>query len=119
MKKLTLVVLASIVLSSCATHHGLTKNFNQHTTEVVLSHNNFKIVKIVKGEAEAKYVFGIGGLSKNGLIAQAKSDMLASANMEGNSRTIINETVEIKKSGLPFISKYKVIVSAQIIEFTN
>ena len=119
MKKIVLIVLTSIVLSSCATHHGLTRNYNQHNTEVVLTQNNFKIIKLVKGEAEAKYIFGIGGLSKDGLIAEAKKQMLASADMEGASRTVINETVEIKKSGFPFVSKYKVIVSAQIVEFTK
>ncbi|WP_338357536.1 DUF6567 family protein [Yeosuana marina] len=45
--------------------------------------------------------------------------MLASADMEGASGTIINETVEIKKSGFAYVSKYKVIVSAQIIEITK
>lgn len=120
MKK-TFLLLAMIALffTSCATHYGLPKNFNQNTTEVVLTKNNFKVVKLVKGEAEATYIFGIGGLAKNGLVAEAKAKMLASAGMEGASRSVVNEVVEVKTSGFLFVNKYKVIVSAQIIEFTN
>ena len=49
----------------------------------------------------------------------AIGSVLASAGMEGASRSIVNEVVEVKTSGFLFVNKYKVIVSAQIIEFTN
>lgn len=118
MKKIAILLLIiSMSLTSCASHYGLPKNFNQNTTEVVLTKNNFKVVNQVKGEAEATYIFGIGGLAKNGLVAEAKAKMLKNAGMEGNSRTIINEVVEVKTSGFLFVNKYKVIVSAQIVEF--
>lgn len=120
MKKITvLLLIASVCLTSCASHYGLPKNYNQNTTEVILTKNNFKVVSMVKGEAEATYVLGFGGLSKNGLVAEAKAEMLQNAGLEGASRTVINEVVEVKTSGFFFVSKYKVIVSAQIIEFTN
>ena len=118
MKRISiLLIVMSLFLTSCASHYGLPKNYNQNTTEVVLTKKNFKVVKIVKGEAEATYIFGIGGLAKNGLVAEAKAEMLKSAGMEGASRTIVNEVVEVKTSGFLFVNKYKVIVSAQIIEF--
>ncbi|MAB49414.1 MAG: hypothetical protein CMC05_12365 [Flavobacteriaceae bacterium] len=118
MKKITIVLfLVGILFTSCAAHYGMPRQFNQNTTEVVLTEKNFKVVKTVKGEAEATYIFGIGGLAKNGLIAEAKSKMLAKSDIEGSSRTVINELVEVKKSGFLFVNKYKVIVSAQIIEF--
>jgi PBP1b-binding outer membrane lipoprotein LpoB len=120
MKRISIVlIVVSLFLTSCASHYGLPKNYNQNTTEVVLTKKNFKIVKIVKGEAEATYIFGIGGLAKNGLVAEAKAKMLETAGMEGNPRTIINEVVEVKTSGFLFINKYKVIVSALIVEFTE
>ncbi|RCW91326.1 hypothetical protein DFQ08_103154 [Winogradskyella arenosi] len=112
-----LLIVASTLFTSCAAHYGLPQNYNQNTTEVVLTKNNFKVVKIVKGEASATYIFGIGGLSKNGLVAEAKAKMLQSAGMEGASRTVVNEIVEVKSSGFLFVNKYKVIVSGQIIEF--
>jgi len=120
MKKMYfLLILVALCMTSCASHFGLPKNFNQNTTEVVLTKKNFKVVKMVKGEAEATYIFGIGGLAKNGLVAEAKSKMLSDAGMDGTARTVINEVVEVKTSGFLFVSKYKVIVSAQIIEFTE
>ncbi|AUC76133.1 DUF6567 family protein [Olleya sp. Bg11-27] len=120
MKKMTFLLLVmTLFLSSCATHYGLPKNYNQNTTEVVLTKKNFKVVQIVKGEAQATYIFGIGGLAKNGLIAEAKAKMLKSAGMEGAARTVVNEIVEVKTSGFLFVNKYKVIVSGQIIEFTE
>lgn len=112
-----LLIVMALFLTSCASHHGLPKNFNQNTTEVVLTQKNFEVVQLVKGEVEATYIFGIGGLAKNGLIAEAKAKMLKSAGMEGTARTVINEVVEVKRSGFLFVTKYKVIVSAQIIEF--
>ena len=120
MKKISvLLIVMSLFLTSCASHFGVPKNFNHNTTEVVLTKNNFKVVKLVKGEAAATYIFGIGGMAKNGLIAEAKVNMLSSAGMEGASRTVINETVEIKTSGFLFVNKYKVIVSGQIVEFVE
>ncbi|NRD19834.1 hypothetical protein HNV08_07210 [Winogradskyella eckloniae] len=119
MKRLSmLLIVVSMCFTSCAAHYGLPQNYNQNTTEVVLTENNFKVVNIAKGEASATYIFGIGGLAKNGLVAEAKAKMLKSAGMEGASRTVINELVEVKTSGfLFFFNKYKVIVSGQIIEF--
>lgn len=114
-----LLIVMTLFLSSCAAHYGLPKNYNQNTTEVVLTKKNFKVIQIVKGEAQATYIFGIGGLAKNGLIAEAKAKMLKSAGMEGAARTVVNEIVEVKTSGFLFVNKYKVIVSGQIVEFTE
>ncbi len=120
MKKIIIFSLfVSLLFTNCATHYGIPTNINHNTTEVVLTKNNFKVVGLVKGEAEATYVLGIGGLSKNGLIAEATANMLASSQMEGASRCVINEVVEVKTSGIFFISKRKVIVSAQVIEFID
>lgn len=86
----------AFLFSSCAFHKGFTTNY----TEVVLSEKNFKVIERVQGEAEAKYAFGIGGLSKNALIAKARANMLSKANIVGGSKAIINETVEVKCSCL-------------------
>ncbi|MHA7943871.1 DUF6567 family protein [Formosa sp. 3Alg 14/1] len=121
MKKITLVlaVFCSMFLSSCAVHEGMTSNLNNNTTEVVLAKNNYKILERVQGESQANYIFGFGGLSRNGLIAEAKANMLENADILGSSKAIINETVEYKSSIFPFFGSKKVIVSAYIVEFTN
>ena len=105
MRKLFLLLIGTAFLfSSCAIHSGLTFNTNNHETQVVLSKKNYKVVESVKGEAEAMYIFGIGGLSKNALIAEAKADMLLKADIIGGARAIINETVEIKHSFFPVVT---------------
>lgn len=120
MKKLSILLVGTIFLfSSCALHNGLTNNVNNHTTEVVLSKKNFKVVESVKGESEAMYIFGIGGLSKKAIIAEARANMLANANIVGGSKAIINETVEVKHSFFPFVRLYRVTVSGHIVEFTE
>jgi hypothetical protein len=111
----------AIIFTSCmASHEGMTSNANLHTTEVVLSKKNFKVIARIKGEAKATYIFGIGGFSKSALIATAKADMLAKADIVGGAKAIVNETVEVKNSfyaGVVIIKR--VIVSANIVEFTE
>jgi len=120
-KKFTIIaaLICSVSLTSCAGHYGLTSNLNNHSTEVVLSKNNYKVLKSVTGDASVTYIFGIGGLSKKALIAEARSEMLQDANLEGSARAIINETVEIKGTSFPFFGKKTVTISAQVIEFMD
>ncbi len=120
MKKIAVLVIGiTLLFSSCGIHDGLTRNLNNHTTEVVLSKKNFKIIERVQGESEVTYIFGIGGLSKKAMIAEARANMLAKADIVGGSKVIINETVEMKYSLFLFVGKQKVIVSAHIVEFTE
>jgi len=120
MKKINFLMLAIVILfSSCALHSGLTTNYNNHSTEVVLSKKNFKIIENVKGESQAMYVFGIGGHKKNAMINEARTNMLINANIIGSPKAIIYETVETKKSLFPIVRLYKVIVSGYIVEFTE
>lgn len=117
---LFLLIGLTFLFSSCGVHSGLTRNLNHHTTDVVLSKKNFKVIESVQGESQTFYVFGIGGFSKNAMIAEAKAKMLSRADIIGSSRAIINETVEIKRTFFaPFYGKYKVIVSGHIVEFTE
>ena len=120
-KKFTIIagLVSTVLLTSCAGHYGLTTNINNHTTEVVLADNNFKVISSVSGDASVTYILGIGGLSKKALIAEAKKEMLEKANLEGSAKAIINETVEIKGTSFPFVGKKTVTVSAQVIEFLD
>ncbi|MGQ1908186.1 DUF6567 family protein [Marinifilum sp. RC60d5] len=120
MKKISfLLVGVTLLFSSCAIHNGLTTNSNNHETQVVLAKKNFKLVKNVKGESKATYIFGIGGHARQAMIEEAKSKMLRKADMMGSSKAIINETVEIKHSLFPFFRKYELTVSGQVVEFTE
>jgi len=120
MKKIFFILIGiTFLFSSCGIHSGLTTNSNNHTTEVVLSKKNFKVIESVQGESEALYVFGIGGISKKAMIAEARANMFKKANIVGSSKAIINETFEIKYSLFLLVGKYKVTVTGHIIEFTE
>ena len=114
-----LLIGITFLFSSCAVHDGLTTNSNNHTTEVVLSKKNFKVIERVEGEAEVQYVFGIGGTKKKALIAEARVNMLKKANIVGGSKAVINETIEMQYSLFAIVGKHKVIVSGHVIEFTE
>ena len=48
MKKVILFGTLALLLVSCGVSNGLTYNQNSHTTQVVLSKNNIKVVEHVK-----------------------------------------------------------------------
>ena len=107
-------------MSSCSLHSPMTTNLNQSATNVVLQDNNYKIVQKVSGEAQADYIFYFGGFRKQGLIEEARAEMLENANLIGSSRAVINENVEYKFTTFAGIySKVNVIVSAYVVEFTE
>jgi|OM-RGC.v1.028067407 hypothetical protein len=116
-KYLILIAMGMLSLSSCAIHQGLTSNANLNTTQVVLEENNFEVVDQVQGESTAFFVFGIGGITKKAMIAEARADMLRRANIVGSSKAIIHETVEIQHSFFPFVRTYTVTVSGFVVEF--
>jgi hypothetical protein len=121
MKRFLFLLLGiTILFSGCSVHSGLTSNVNNHTTEVVLSKKNFKVIESVQGEAQTMRVLGIGGLSRKAMIAEARANMLSKANIVGGSKAIINETVESKHSGFPIIVQFHTVtVSGHIVEFTE
>lgn len=95
MKKLFVlasICLAVLLVSSCGTSSSLTVNENQLQTNVVLSQNNFTVVKTVTGEASSSYVFGIGGRKQAQAKASALNQMIQNAELTG-SQAIVNTTV--------------------------
>ncbi|HPT44161.1 MAG TPA: hypothetical protein PLH52_09925, partial [Paludibacteraceae bacterium] len=109
----SLLLLLTVILStSCRVHDGLTRNENQHQTQVVLSEKNYRIIKYVEGDAYARYYFGIGGGKSNrGLVALAREHMLKNAGLIGKSRALINETVETQYKQIFFVTDVRYIVS--------
>ena len=113
-----LLVLALVLSTSCRVHDGLTRNENQHQTQVVLSEKNYRIIKYVEGDAYARYYFGIGGGKSNrGLVALAREHMLKNAGLIGKSRAVINETVETQYKQIFFVTDVRYIVSGYVVEF--
>ena len=118
MKKIVLFSVLALLLVSCGVTRELSHNVNNHTTQVVLAKNNFKVVEHVKGEASNQYLLIIGG-GKRALVEKARAKMLQNANLVGSSRAVINETVESHWIFIGVGIQYTVSVSADVIEFTE
>lgn len=115
----TLTIVAIVFsMSSCAVHSGLTSNMNNNATEVVLQGNNYKVIQQVKGSANGVAVFGLGG-GFSPLVANARSEMLASADLVGKPRAVINEIVEVNNKSFVVCRIKTVTVSAYVVEFTG
>lgn len=104
-----LLVMTSM-LSSCAFHYGYMNN------SASLGANNFKYVKIVQGEATATYIFGFGGLEKQGLVLEAKRDLLQNYPLK-DGQALANVTVDFKSTFILFVRTTKATITADIVEF--
>lgn len=122
MKKIFLfgvVAAISLLMTGCGFSKEAVSNQNQNQTSVVLSKNNYTIVKSVRGESTQTYVFGlIGELSKKSLKESAMSEMVKNANLKG-SQAIINVNVQYKNTISPIITQTTAIATGTIIEFTK
>lgn len=116
-KALFVAVFAMLLVTSCGLSGNLTTNCNLNQTNVVLSQNNFQVLHSVKSEVSSTYVFGIGGISKKALKANAVAELTKKASLAG-SQALVNVTV--KQSGFTVFGLYtKVIYTAEgtVIEF--
>lgn len=120
-KILTVISLFSIfLLSGCGINSGLINQLNVHgaSTNVILQENNFKVVGTVSGEAKDTYILGFGGLTRD-LVATAKQNMIANAELDGTSRAIINVTIEEHHALFVILVEKTIIVHGTVIEFTD
>lgn len=101
-----------ISITSCAFHNGAIQS------SAVLSSNNFKYVKRdVSGTAAAHYIFGIGGLSKDELVAEAKKDLVVKNKLQGN-QTLVNVSIGWKRTIIyPLVISNRCVVTADVVEF--
>ena len=57
-----LIILVSMLFTSCGVNNAVLLNTNQNVTQVNLSSNNYKVVDKISGSAEVEYVFLISGM---------------------------------------------------------
>lgn len=114
------IIAGGLLVSSCGISYENIKSTNQWMTEVRLDNGNFKVVKQIKGEATATYIFGIGGLSKKALTESAISDMLDKADLQG-SQAIVNTTYYVNTINIvtPIYFKRTAYATAYVVEFTD
>ena len=113
MKKVYLLfVVLTTILSGCAMHNGYINN------SVALSSNNYIIKGQASGAATATYIFGLGGLDRTAMVAEAKKDMMYNFPLR-EGEAYANTSVVWKNSFIFFVKTSKVTISADIIKFTK
>ena len=115
--KFVILAIAAVLMVSCGTNKYPFVNAPIET-RVNLSQNNYRIVKMVTGQASAKYVFGIGGLSKKALTGNAIADMYKNANLTGNQQ-IIDITTSYSKRIILIYSDHICTAQGYVIEFLD
>jgi len=110
--KISILISLIAILDSCAFHHGMMQG------SAILSSNNFVYIKRdVSGSSAAHYFLGLGGLSKDELVAEAKKDLITKNKIQGN-QTLLNISVGWKQTMVfPLILSNRCIVTADIIEY--
>ena len=120
MKNFILPVIVTMVigLSGCSSFRPSVFNITQSETQVVLSEANFVTLKRASGTITARYIFGIGGLMKNGLAGEATNKMYENAGLSG-SQIIIDKHIEFKTNNIiPGIwGSIKATSTGTVIEF--
>jgi hypothetical protein len=114
MKKNLLIISIAFVtilsFSGCAIHSGFMSD------SASLSANNFKMIRYAEGTASTTKFFGLGGLAKNALVAEAKKDLIQNNPLK-DGQALANVTVDFKNSYIFFVVTTKVTVTADIVEF--
>lgn len=107
MKKLFYLIVIAL-FSSCAVHTGtLTGIYTDLNTP-------YKITATASGHSRAEYFLGIGGLSVDQLVQNAKEDMYLNAPLDSN-QIYANVSVNIKNSFYFIYFKTDVFITADII----
>lgn len=113
----TIAIMSLLCLSSCAKgfYSHCTSNMNMNQTQVVLSQNNFRVVKTVHASVDFD---NEPGFDEDLLEQSAYSALLKEAKLEG-AQVLINVTVESVTRKSVFSNYYTVHVTGVVIEFTK
>ena len=114
---LSLLCLSLALVSGCGVSSSPVLSQNQLQTNVVLSQNNFVVVKDVCGEATATYFLVFGGYKAAEARASAMNEMIVNAHLSG-SQAIVNATVSTHvQTILGLYTKVTAFASGTVIEF--
>jgi hypothetical protein len=110
MKRLVIISISFLLLTSCAIHQG--------TVSSSSIGRNVKYEDIAIGVSQINKYFGLGGLSQDALVLEAKRNMIKSRPLKTNEE-YLNFTVDLKRTYLFFYNQTKVTVSADVVRYTN
>ena len=106
----TVFAIVAMMFSSCAIHTGI------GMSNASLSQNNFKMVKYATGDVKTTKIFGLGGLGKQAMVAEAKQELLANYPLQ-DGQALANMTVDWKTGFYFFVVVTKCTVTADVIQF--
>ncbi|MGQ1945905.1 DUF6567 family protein [Geofilum sp. OHC36d9] len=107
MKKLIFSFIIGLLVSSCASHHG---TISSGTIE-----KRIEYVDMAIGVSQTKKICGIGGMTKDALVLEAKKDMIKNRPLQPNEQ-YFNFTLDFKNSFWPIVSQTKAILSADVVK---
>jgi hypothetical protein len=105
-----LPAIMALLLSGCAFHEGA---FN---SGVAITNNQFRVVGIAEGQSSTTHIFGLGGLSKDALVQEAKRDLYSKYPLT-KGMVLANVTVDFKRSYFFIAASTLVTVSGDVIDF--
>ena len=105
-------LLASVFLQSCAFYNGTM------TGNAAISDANFTVAGFASGTARCTYVFGIGGLKKDGLVLEAKRNMYNTYPL-APGQAFANVTVDFKRGYYILFARTVCTITADIIDFNE
>lgn len=106
-----------LLLTSCAGFNYSPYSNEPVETKVVLTQDNYRIVKQVEGEWSARYIFGIGGMKYKTVTTNALSEMYKNAHLVGNQQIINITTTTTIQSWIGIVIRRTVIARGYVIEF--
>ena len=115
-------VIVSIAFCSCShtITFGVGHDYARCNADKRLMSEEYKIVRVVSGEAKAVYFLGIGGLSDDAkkLYQSSCKDMIYNAHLKPN-QALIDVTSEMRIALFPFVGVRTIHTTGTVIEFTN
>jgi len=111
MKRLFIASVTFYLLTSCvATHIGTLSSSSIGKT--------VKYEDMACGVSQTNRYFGIGGLSQDALVLEAKRKLIKNRSLMPNEE-YANFTIDFKRTYWPFYTQTKVTLSADVVRFTN
>lgn len=114
--RLAVAALGCALMASCVYSGGFNPMAN--TSEVELAGNNFEVTAVSqKGQASCAYLFGLIPLGDPAVATRAMDDLVATANIEQQSRGLVNFSSDNRSSWYVFVTVRSVTVRADVVEF--
>lgn len=108
MKTPIIILLSSLIFTSCASHFGMLSN-SSISRPVVYE-------DIAVGVAQSNQFLGMGGLAQDALVFEAKRELMRNRPLK-NDEEFANFTVDFKRTFLIVNLRTKVTVTADVVSF--